>query len=289
MSAGTRQPKGIPVGGQFAATTHADPEVRLDKLREYAKPLPYPIGSRAMSGNQFGTVTTEPDRLGNIRLRLDDGWSLITKSTNVVPWDAHLDSVMPVPNRMSVPGLDTIPQEHADRMLRRSLVKMRNALESTANTGQTYYQGIAWGEAEVVAALMDADSDPEAIRLGAGAQLLLGLPLGSAAEELRPEEIKRRSSAPLSGVRALRLAGYFTSQAVQMQTVLGAKSQNEWGNTEWTKQGAMYAYAQAAVRFADGAAPGDNRHHEDRFTRLLMEGETNTDTIIGETFDEGSC
>jgi hypothetical protein len=58
-----RQTKGIPVGGQFAATTHADPEVRLvlAHLREYARPLPYPPGSRVMVDGEFGTISGNPD------------------------------------------------------------------------------------------------------------------------------------------------------------------------------------------------------------------------------------
>lgn len=33
--------------------------------------------------------------------------------------------------------------------------------------------------------------------------------------------------------------------------------------------------------------PGEIEYHSERFTRLLVEGETNVNTIIGETFDEG--
>lgn len=32
---------------------------------------------------------------------------------------------------------------------------------------------------------------------------------------------------------------------------------------------------------------GDIEYHSERFTRLLVDGETNVNTIIGETFDEG--
>lgn len=48
-----------------------------------------------------------------------------------------------------------------------------------------------------------------------------------------------------------QLAGYFTSRAVEMQTHNGAIAQKGWGTAEWTKQGAMYAYSQAAVRLAE--------------------------------------
>jgi lipid-binding SYLF domain-containing protein len=88
--------------------------------------------------------------------------------------------------------------------------------------------------------------------------------------------------------RARRLAGYFASRAVEMQKDLGAKAQNDWGTAEWTKQGAMYAYSQAAVRFANGSVPGDNHYHEERLTRLLVDGGTNPETIFGETFNEGA-
>lgn len=54
-------------------------------------------------------------------------------------------------------------------------------------------------------------------------------------------------AAPLSTLGA----GYFTSRAVEMQTHNGAIAQKGWGTAEWTKQGAMYAYSQAAVRLAE--------------------------------------
>lgn len=73
---------------------------------------------------------------------------------------------------------------------------MRNALDSSNRAGRTYYQGIALGEAEVVAALMNPESDPETIQKIRGSQLRLGLPLGSPVDELQPEEIKRRTAAP---------------------------------------------------------------------------------------------
>jgi hypothetical protein len=87
-------------------------------------------------------------------------------------------------------------------------------------------------------------------------------------------------------VRARRLAGYFTSRAVEMQQELGAKPSNDWNDSDWVRQGAMTAFSNAAVRFANGAVPTDNRYHEERFAKLLLEGETTTDTIVGETFGE---
>jgi len=111
---------------------------------------------------------------------------------------------------------------------------------------------------------------------------------GSALEDeaLSPTPIRKRTAAPLTMYRARRLAGYFTTRAVEMQAHNGAIAQKDWGTAEWTKQGAMFAYSLAAVRFAGGAGPGDIEYHEERFTRLLVEGETNVNTIIGETFDE---
>jgi hypothetical protein len=163
---------------------------------------------------------------------------------------------------------------------------MRNALESAGRTGGTYYHGIAFGEAEVAAALQNTDSDPEMIGNARNELLKLGLPIGAEHEGLSVEAIKQRTAAPLSALRARRLAGYFTARAVEMQVHNGAIPQNDWGTAEWTKQGAMHAYSLAAVRFANGATPGDNSYHEERFTRLLVEGEKNINTIIGETFDE---
>jgi hypothetical protein len=76
------------------------------------------------------------------------------------------------------------------------------------------------------------------------------------------------------------------SRAVKMQNRNGAVPRKH--AAEWSKQAAMHAYSLAAVRFANGAAPGDNGYHEERFTRLLVEGETNASTTVGETFEEGA-
>jgi len=186
-------------------------------------------------------------------------------------------------------------QPTADRALRGSLVRMRNGLESSTGTGGTYYQGMAFGEAEVAAALLDADADPEMIGHARGELLKLGLPLGAEHEELSIAAIKQRTAAPLSTLRARRLAGYFASRAVEMQAHNGAIAQKDCSTAEWTKQGAMYAYSRAAVRLAEGfpagvplLPQGESDYHGERFTRLLAEGETNINTIIGETFDEGA-
>lgn len=238
MSTITRQPKGVPVGGQFAATSHADPSVQLHTLSP---------------GYERGSI-----------------------------WEAHLDTVMPVAGYNPDPHTVDVPQQDADRQLRASLARMRNAIEASSSAETPYFDGIAAGEAEVAAALSNADADPETI------QQLRGDIMATDLAELTVPEVKKRTAAPLSMLRARRLAGYFTARAVEMQKELGAKPSNEWKDAEWIKQGAKTAFSNAAVRFANGGGASDNRYHEERFSQLLLEGETNTDTVIGETFDEGA-
>jgi hypothetical protein len=286
MTVTARQPKGVPVGGQFAATTHADPSIQLQQLKEVEKVFALSPGTRVAVGNEFGIVSEAPDRNGRMKIKLDGHGSLIANSRDVVPWEAYLDTAMPAVDHNPDPETTEIPQADADRALRGSFVRMRNALESAGRTGDTYYHGIAFGEAEVAAALRDAVADPEMIGNARSELLKLGLPIGAEHEGLSPAAIKRRTSAPLTTLRARRLAGYFTARAVEMQTHNGAIAQKDWGTAEWTKQGAQLAYAKAAVRFAGALPQGDADYHEERFTRLLVEGETNVNTIIGETFDE---
>ncbi|ACL42144.1 hypothetical protein Achl_4193 (plasmid) [Pseudarthrobacter chlorophenolicus A6] len=287
MTVTARQPKGIPAGGQFAATAHADPSIQLQMLKESEDVFAMSPGTRVMTGNEFGTIA-EPgkDKNGNVTVNLDGGGSLHLKADRLVPWEAYLDTVMPPVDHNPDPETSTIDQAQADRALRGSFVRMRNALDSTNRTGDTYYQGVAFGEAEVAAALMDADADPETIGRRRGEVLMLGLPVGADHEALHPAEIKKRTAAPLTSLRARRLAGYFTARAVEMQQHNGSIPQNDWGTQEWTKQGAMLAYSKAAVRFAEGLPHNEDSYHEERFTRLLVEGETNVNTIVGETFDE---
>jgi hypothetical protein len=87
----------------------------------------------------------------------------------------------------------------------------------------------------------------------------------------------------------------FTTRAVEMQTHNGAIAPRDWTTEEWTKQGAMHPGCRAAVRFAEGLTAGviliqrdGIDFNSERFIRLLVEGETNVDTIIGENFDEAS-
>lgn len=281
MSTTTRQPKGVPVGGQFAATSRADPSIQLAQLKELEAAFPHSPGTRVMTGSEFGTISgAGVDRNGNVSVDLDGGGSLYIKESRLVPWEAYLDTVMPVPRYNPDPHTEEVPQSDADRQLRASLARMRNAMETSAQADTPYFDGIAAGEAEVSAALLNADADPETI------QQLRGGVLAMDIDELTVPEIKKRGAAPLSMIRARRLAGYFTSRAVEMQQELGSKPSNDWRDAEWIKQGAKAAFSNAAVRFANGAAPSENRYHEERFGKLLLEGETNTDTIIGETFDE---
>lgn len=56
----------------------------------------------------------------------------------------------------------------------------------------------------------------------------------------------------------------------------------------------MYAYSQAAVRFAEGCPAGrapspkdDIDYHGARFTCLLVEGETNVNTIVARASTRG--
>lgn len=280
---------GIPAGGEFTAHTHKDPSVQLEQLKAYQEVFAFHAGTRVSTGHEFGTIA-EPgkDKNGNVTVNLDDGGTLRLKADRLIPWEAHMDDVMPAVDRNPDPFTTQVHQDDADRALRMGMVRMRNALESAGRTGGTYYHGIALGEAEVVSALENADRDPEMIRDATGEVLILGLPIGAEHEALSPGSIRKRTAAPLTMLRARRLAGYFTARAVEMQTHNGAIPQKDWGTAEWTKQGAMLAYSKAAVRFADGVDTGDLNYHEERFTRLLAEGETNVNTIIGETFEEGA-
>jgi hypothetical protein len=86
----------------------------------------------------------------------------------------------------------------------------------------------------------------------------------------------------------------FTTRAGEIQTHNGVIAQREWSTEQWTKQGAMYAYSQAAVRFAEGCPAGrspspkdDIDYHGARFTCLLVEGETNVNTIVARASTRG--
>ena len=274
--------------GQYTFAEHkvagfalGSPE-RAAHLKELARPFEFPIGSRAMTGGDFGTIVDVPERKGLLTLKLDGSGSIVTKPERVVPWDAHLDMVMPAADYNPDPHTKEVSAEDADRMLRGSLVSMRNGLDAKHRTGSHYFEGVAGGEAEVAAALLNRDADPDMIRDKARELLALG------PADLTTGEIKKNGAAPLSSVRARRLAGHFTARAVEIQKELGAKPQNDWDSNDWVKQGKKLAFSNAAVRFADGVPPNStfNRHYEERFTQLLMEGQSNTDTIIGETFDE---
>jgi hypothetical protein len=285
---------GVPAGGEFTAYAHKDPSVQLERLKTLEEVFAFTPGTRVTTGNEFGTIA-EPgkDKNGNVTVSLDDGGSLHLNAARLAPWEAHLDTVMPAVDYNPDPASDHIMKSTTNKTLQGSLVRMRNALESVGRSGDTYSHGIAFGEAEVAAALLNADADPEMIGNGRSEVLKLGLPIGAEHEALSPAAIKERTAAPLSMLRARRLAGYFTARAVEMQTHNGAIAQKDWGTAEWMKQGAMYAYSRAAVRFAEGLPAGvplipqgESDYHGERFTRLLAEGETNVNTIIGETFEE---
>ncbi|HEX9225134.1 MAG TPA: hypothetical protein VF885_00585 [Arthrobacter sp.] len=279
---------GVPAGGEFTAHTHKDPSVQLEQLKAAKEVFAFTAGTRVAVGREFGVVSEAPDRNGRMTIKLDGAGSLIANSRDIVPWEAYIDTVMPAVDYNPDPETAEVPQADADRALRGSFVRMRNALESAGRTGDTYYQGIAFGEAEVAAALENPDSDPEMIGNSRSELLKLGLPLGAEHEGLSVSAIKQRTAAPLSTLRARRLAGYFTTRAVEMQTHNGAIPQRDWGTAEWTKQGALHAYSNAAVRLAAAFPHREDSYPEKRFTRLLVEGETNVNTIIGETFDDGA-
>ena len=240
-------------------------------------------GTRVMTGNEFSVISEAgKDKNGNVTVNLDAGGSLRLKADRVVPWEAYLDTVMPAAEHEPLTHTDEVPQANADWVLRTSMVRMRNAMASSSQAATPYYDGIAAGEAEVVAALTDADSDPETIQKRRSSFL------GLDEDEMKSARILEHTSAHLSTVRARRLARYFTARAVEMHEGLSDKPSKDWKDADWIKNGAKFAFSNAAVRFANGTTQGDNRYHEDRFAHLLLEGETNTDTIIGETFDEDS-
>jgi hypothetical protein len=280
---------GVPSGGEFTAHAHKDPSIQLEQLKAVEEAFAFSPGTRVAVGNEFGVISdTGKDKNGNVTVNLDAGGSLYLNSSKVVPWTVYLDTVMPAVDYNPYPETAEVPQQDTDRALRGSFVRMRNALESAGRTGDTYFQGIAFGEAEVAAALENADADPEMIGNARSELLKLGLPLGAEHEELSVSAIKQRTAAPLSSLRARRLAGYFTTCAVEMQSHNAALPQRDWGTAEWTKQGALNAYSNAAVRFAAAFPHREDSYPEKRFTRLLASGETDINTIIGETFDDGA-
>lgn len=284
-----RVQSGVPAGGEFTAYAHKDPSVQLEQLKATEEVFAFTPGTRVSTGNEFGAISDAgKDKNGNVTVNLDGGGTLGLKADRLVPWELYLDTVIPAVEYNSDPYTAEVPQQDADRALRGSFVKMRNALETVGRTGDTYFHGIAFGEAEVAAALLDSDADPEMIGNARNVVLSLGLPIGAEHEALSTSEVKKRSAAPLTMLRARRLAGYFTARAVEMQGHNGAIPQKDWGTAEWTKQGAMHAYSKAAVRFAGGVTPSEGGYHHDRFSRLLANGETNINTIIGETFEGGA-
>jgi hypothetical protein len=201
-------------------------------------------GTRVTTGNEFGTIAEAgKDKNGNVTVNLDGGGTLHLKADRLVPWEAHLDDVMPAVDYDEDPYTTEVPQQDADRALRGSFVKMRNALESAGRTDDTYYQGIAFGEAEVAAALLDSDADPEMIGNARSELLKLGLPLGAEHEGLSVSAIKQRTAAPLTTLRARRLAGYFTARAVEMQTHNGAIPSATGERPSGRAQGALHAYS----------------------------------------------
>ncbi|HEX9086139.1 MAG TPA: hypothetical protein VF867_01270, partial [Arthrobacter sp.] len=158
---------GVPSGGEFTARTHKDPSIQLEQLQALDEKFSMTPGTRVMTGNEFGTISEAgKDRHGKVTVNLDAGGSLHLKADRVVPWEAYLDTVMPAVEYNPDPETTEVMQPDADRALRGSFVRMRNALESAGRTGDTYYQGIAFGEAEVAAALESADADPEMIGNG---------------------------------------------------------------------------------------------------------------------------
>ncbi|MBG0738839.1 hypothetical protein IV500_05315 [Paeniglutamicibacter antarcticus] len=281
MSAVVRQRKGVPSGGQFATTAHADPSVQLQQFAKMEKVFAHSPGTRVMTGNEFGTISDAgKDRRENITVNLDGGTSLYQKASRVVPWEAYLDTVMPTTEYNPDSSAEDTPQQDADAFFRAALVRMRNARDASIQADSPYFNGIAVGEAEVAAALANADADPATIEQSSATFL------GMDGAGLDVTEIKKQTAAPLSMTRARRLAGYFTTRAVELQHELGSKAASDWGRDDWQKHGTKFVFSSAAVRFAGGALRDNNRFYEDRFNSLVMEGETDTDTIVSETFDD---
>lgn len=147
-------------------------------------------GFGTLSGN-LGPYTVA------LYINMDAGGCIVTKPANVVPWDAYLDTVMLAVDHNPDPDSDHVPPADADRVLRGSPAKMRNALDSSNRAGQTYYyQGIALGEAEVGRRTderrLGPRDDTEDPRNSAPPWPAAGIPV----DELRPEEIKMRTAAP---------------------------------------------------------------------------------------------
>lgn len=123
----------------------------------------------------------------------------------------------------------------------------------------------------------------------ARAELLkLGLPLGADHETLSPAAIKKHAAAPLSSLRARRARRLLRRPRRRDADPQRSHPLEGLGHRRMDQARCNARLLQGSRPVRRGTPHGEVSFHEERFTRLLPEGETNTDTIIGETFDKGA-
>lgn len=274
MSTVTRQPRGIPAGGQFAPSSHSEPDLALgsafsaDELRAFAAPIPMPPGTVVYADGQRGTVSAEPTSSRRIVVELDGGGRLYTKASDVVPWDAWLDVAMPAVDEDLLDG--PVPSPTADRMLHAQLRIVRNSMDSARDHGDNYHAGRAQAAAEAAASLLDTRLDPEGIRAASGV-----LVSPDNVERLRNRDAltAHTSGHAISPLRARQLAGHFADEAVLAYTE-AMSAEHRGDQQEAQKQhGRTHAYLSASLRFIQGCEPDQQAHdREQAMVRALVEG-----------------
>lgn len=282
MSTVTRQPKGIPAGGQFASSAHPEAGLALessftaDELRAFAAPIAMPPGSRVYVDGQRGTVSTATARKGRIIVDLDAGGTVYTKESEAVPWDAWLEVSMPPPDQDLLDA--PVPSPTADRMLHAQLRVLRNSMDASRDHGDPYHAGRAQAAAETAASLLDTRLDAAGIR--AGAKPLLAQ---DTVESLRDRDAltSHRSGETINPLRARQLAGHFADEAVLAYTeAMSAEHRGDHPEAQ-KHHGRTHAYLASALRFIQGCEPDPDTHdREQAMVRSLIEGADRPGEVI---------
>ncbi|MHA7295167.1 hypothetical protein [Arthrobacter sp. HLT1-21] len=279
-----RQPAGVPIGGQFATLTRPEPDVRLQRLQAGQG---FPAHARVRVENshktEFGNITENSGVWGGVTVKLDNGGVMSGSTRSVTNWDDHLDELMPeVPaHQAGAEGL--YDQETTDKFMRANLVDLRNSREAAIN-GDYYFAGRAMASATVAGALLDADADPETIRLQG-----LDLATGDHAY-LAPGIIKNTyQAAPLSHRRARQLTGHFLQGAINHRAEFNQRNGSDKAeDTDAAAEalGASNVYTAAAVRLIRGVdtSPEHQVDYEKKIIDAIDVGFDNPDFIMADVW-----
>ncbi|MGX1161061.1 hypothetical protein FBY31_0563 [Arthrobacter sp. SLBN-100] len=224
----SRQPRGIPGGGQFVPTAHAEPGFDLNSSAP-AVSVPFQ-GSVDLHNRDLGNLPPLPASVGTPEMAFD---------FNI---DGKLETHVNVGgSKMSFSNDD-----------------MADEITNTVESGRS-------GE------------DDEAPWSGIAERGLAADPhLGRVGTRAHP---RRHPRCPD------HCCGHQRRPRLDHQKELGPSHRTTGG----TRTGSSWEPRTRSPTPLSASPTGlfpHNRHHEDRFAKLLMEGETNIDTIIGETFDE---